>query len=178
MIGHLKPGSLNFLDSSNFSVDSRLRSTRRVDLGMFLDTGDVQDVDQSQRRTVSAPSSSNQPPESAAMTFEDSVFESRIVCLRQIMKCIVSAELAGDPMRPIESIHQKQSTMVLEIVQVFLLVFCDGWDCFYAEPVLVSAIYSSESCRRMRIRLLKACASPREPYVAHLPEHVSHIDTF
>jgi hypothetical protein len=118
MIGLLKPGSLNFLDSSNFSVDSRSRSTRPVDIGMFLDTGDVQDSDQSHRRTSSATSSSNQSTDSSTATFEDSIFESRIICLRQIMKCIVSAELSGDPMQPIESIHQKQSPMVLEIVQV------------------------------------------------------------
>jgi hypothetical protein len=118
MIGLFKPGSSTAFDSSNVSGDSQSRSNHRVDLGMFLDADNLQDSDQSQcRRTISASSSF---AESAAMTFEAAVFESRIVCLRQVMKCIVSAELSKDPMQPIESIHQKQSTTVLEIVQVFL----------------------------------------------------------
>jgi hypothetical protein len=121
MIGLFKPGSSRDLDSSNLSSGSRSRSSHHVNLGMFLDTDDAQDSDQSQvHRSVSVTSSF---AESAAMTFEASVFESRIVCLRQIMKCIVSTELSKDPMQSIESIHQQQSTMVLEIVQVLYFNF-------------------------------------------------------
>jgi hypothetical protein len=127
MMSLFKPGTDGVLNVSHISSGDASKYHPQFNLSMFLDeeeTGakrqETGALTQNLRRTTTASSAF---ADCAARTFEACVFESRKVCLRQIMKCICSTQLSKDPMQPVESIHAEHGTFVLQIVQVVTLDF-------------------------------------------------------
>jgi hypothetical protein len=113
----------------NVSASDGSNSAPEFDVSLFLDqeeavlnAGEADLLSQRPRRNTSASTSF---AESATRTFEAWAFESRKICLRQIMKCICSSQIARDPKQILESIHAEHGTYVLQIVQVVMVKFFD-----------------------------------------------------
>jgi hypothetical protein len=107
------------LNVSDLSAVAGSKSAPECDVSLFLDqeeaalsAGDADQLSEGPRGFTASFA------ESAARTFEDCVFESRKICLRQIMKCICSAQIAKDPKQSLENIHAEHGNYVLQIVQV------------------------------------------------------------
>ena len=114
---------------SDLSAVAGSKSAPEFDVSLFLDqeeavlnAGDADQLSEGPRGFTSVSASF---AESAARTFEDCVFESRKICLRQIMKCICSAQIAKDPKQSLENIHAEHGNYVLQIVQVVTDDFFD-----------------------------------------------------
>ena len=118
MISVFKTGFLSDLRS-----EASPNAQSRVDPGLFLEAEESDHHERPARLTSSATVFA----EHAARTFETSLFQSRTACLRQVMKCVASAEIANDPLQTIESIHAQRGSMVLEIVQVFMVFWGRGF---------------------------------------------------
>ena len=118
MISVFKTGSI----LSDLRSEVSPTAPPRVDPGLFVEA-----EEDHYQRPARMTSSATVFAEHAARTFETSLFQSRTACLRQVMKCVASAEIANDPMQTIESIHAQRGSMVLEIVQVFMVFWGRGF---------------------------------------------------
>lgn len=132
MTNLFKPGSENVLEILQGSAVGGSHSRPDFDLSVFLDENDSGDArpaaaadetGQSPERPRRITTASTAFAEIAARTFEVCAFESRKVCLRQVMKCICSAQIAKDPTQTLQSIHAEHGTYVLQIVQVIARFF-------------------------------------------------------
>jgi hypothetical protein len=127
MTSLFKPGSESVLDILQGPAGGGSHAGPDFDLSVFLDENDSGDAhpaaaadetDQSIERPRRTTTASTAFAEVAARTFESCAFESRKVCLRQVMKCIYSVQIAKDPRQTVQSIHTEHGTYVLNIVQV------------------------------------------------------------
>jgi hypothetical protein len=119
MTSLFQPGSQVFRRWSNSLADAASTFANPVDPSIFSDAAQEEECDELRERPQRVASAAGEfAAASATVAFEKSVFESRRSCLRQVMKCIVSSELAKDPTQVLEVIHRQQSHLVLDIVQV------------------------------------------------------------
>lgn len=155
MISVFKTGSI----LSDLRSEASPKAQFRVDPGLFSEAEESDHHERPARMSSSATVFA----EHAARTFETSLFQSRTACLRQVMKCVASAELANDPMQAIESIHAQRGAMVLEIVQVFMVFLGAGLDEFELLQLgVLFVMHFLNLCCRERNRLFKVFATPSE----------------